>query len=83
MSPSSLCRTANTSRGLRTPGDAAKVIPAAARYECPVCRRELKPTRGGNIPAHYDSIRAGTCPAEGEPFRIMLERHPMFTGVAS
>ena len=52
-------------------------------YECPVCRRVLKPTRGGNIPAHYDSHRIDTCPAEGEPFYIMLERQPDYQGVAA
>ena len=56
---------------------------ADTRYECPVCRRLLKPTVHQNIPSHYDSIREDVCPASGEPFRIMLERQPEFTGVLS
>ncbi len=55
---------------------------ADSRYECPVCRRILNSTVHQNIPSHFDSIREGVCPASGEPFRIMLERQPEFTGVA-
>lgn len=53
------------------------------RFVCPVCRRELRPSIGDNIPAHFDSIRADVCPASGQPFRIMLERQPEFAGVDS
>lgn len=56
---------------------------AERRYECPVCRRELKPSVRGNIPAHFDSIRQDMCPADGEPFRIMVERRPEFVGVVA
>lgn len=56
---------------------------ADKRHECPCCRRELKASMRGNIPSHFDSIRQDVCPASGEPFRIMLERQPEFTGVTS
>ncbi|XTP37132.1 hypothetical protein ACORG1_13320 [Mycobacterium sp. TJFP1] len=56
---------------------------ADRRYECPVCRRELKPSVHGNIPSHFDSIREDVCPASGEPYRIMLERQPEFVGVVA
>ena len=52
-------------------------------YLCPVCRRAVKPTRGGNIPAHLDSIREDTCPAGGHPFRIALVVTPDFQLVTS
>jgi hypothetical protein len=52
-------------------------------YLCPVCRRAVKPTRGGNIPAHFDSIREDTCPAGGYPFHITLVLTPEFALVAS
>ncbi len=52
-------------------------------YLCPVCRRAVKPTRHGNIPAHLDSIREDTCPAGGYPFHITLVLTPEFGLVAS
>jgi len=57
-------------------------VTVPSRHVCPACRRELKPTVRGNIPNHFDSIREGTCPASGYPYRIMLERHPEFAGVS-
>ncbi|UJL29967.1 hypothetical protein HZU38_05560 [Mycolicibacterium vanbaalenii] len=56
---------------------------ADRRYECPVCRRELKQSVHGNIPSHLDSIRSDVCPASGEPYRIMLECQPEFVGVVA
>ena len=52
-------------------------------YLCPVCRRAVKTTRGGNIPAHLDSIREDTCPAGGYPFSITLVLTPEFQMVSA
>ena len=52
-------------------------------YLCPVCRRAVKTTRGGNIPAQLDSIREDTCPAGGYPFGIALVVTPDFQLVTS
>lgn len=50
---------------------------------CPVCREAVRSTMRGNIPAHLDRLRADTCPAGGEPFRISLLTSPEFQGVTA
>lgn len=48
----------------------------SVHYKCPVCLRDVKPTRGQTIYNHLDSMRIATCPAGGEPFHITIEDHP-------
>jgi hypothetical protein len=50
---------------------------------CPVCLRNVAPTRGGNIYGHRDSIRRDTCPGSGNPWAITVLSEPEFQGVAS
>lgn len=52
-----------------------------ARYLCPVCWCDVKPTIRANIASHFDSIRNDICPAGGEPFRITIDKLPEFTNV--
>lgn len=52
--------------------------PPPALYGCPVCRRELKPSLHQRIPSHLDSDQRDTCPASGYPYRIMVDRAPVW-----
>jgi len=49
---------------------------------CPVCRADADQTMRGNIASHLDGIRADTCPASGEPWRITMRREPEYVGVS-
>lgn len=53
------------------------------RYLCPVCRREVKPTRKGHIGAHMDSIRRDECPGSGLPWTTTVLSRPEYVGVSA
>lgn len=55
----------------------------SARFLCPVCWSEARPTIRANIASHFDSIRRDVCPGGGEPFRIALLKRPEYEAVAS
>ena len=40
--------------------------------QCPVCKRHVSPTGGGNVYRHRD--KAGkNCPMSGKPFALVIE----------
>lgn len=55
-----------------------KPVKASASRLCPVCRQELKPTRGELIPEHFDAnvYTEDICPAGGYPYRITVTGRP-------
>jgi hypothetical protein len=56
-----------------------------ARHLCPICLREAKPTRGGNIYAHCDTntIERATCPGSGQPWHITTTHTPEYQQVTN
>lgn len=51
------------------------------RRYCQVCLQTARPTRGGNIAAHWDSKGINVCPMSDQPYELAGYGRPILRAV--